>query len=206
MAGCSGGGGDSGTTRPATPPDRLAVALRGGAYVAFRIDLDCAVADRDGCREIIDALRRSAEDETCVPAGDDGLLSRLLQANKGFRTFADIVAKSQVLFAADDAYAYDARAVQKVLARGEGAGYAMLAELRPALAGCDWTAEALDKLIERICRERQVGMGKVAQPIRVAVTGTTISPGIVETLMLLGRQKALARIDRCLARRDAAEA
>jgi glutamyl-tRNA synthetase len=43
-------------------------------------------------------------------------------------------------------------------------------------------------------------MGKIAQPIRVAVTGSTISPAIVDTLMLLGREKTLARIDRCLAR------
>ena len=37
-----------------------------------------------------------------------------------------------------------------------------------------------------------VGMGKVAQPIRVAVTGNTVSPGIGETLLLLGKEEALA--------------
>jgi len=42
-------------------------------------------------------------------------------------------------------------------------------------------------------------MGKVAQPLRVAVTGTTVSPAIGETLALLGRDKTLGRIRRCLA-------
>jgi glutamyl-tRNA synthetase len=42
-------------------------------------------------------------------------------------------------------------------------------------------------------------MGKVAQPLRVAVTGTAVSPGIGDTLALLGRARVLARIDRCLA-------
>ena len=46
---------------------------------------------------------------------------------------------------------------------------------------------------------RGLGMGKVAQPLRVAVTGTTISPGIAETLEILGCDHTLARIDRCLA-------
>ncbi len=41
-------------------------------------------------------------------------------------------------------------------------------------------------------------MGKVAQPIRVAVTGTTISPAIYDTLVILGKDRTLIRIDRCL--------
>jgi len=136
--------------------------------------------------------------DTPIPAGDDALLVALLRANRGLRTFADIVVRAGVLFIADDAFDYDAQAVAKVLAKADGAGFAMLAELRGALAGCEWNKDALHALIERICRDKQVGMGKVAQPIRVAVAGTTVSPGIVETLMLLGKDKALARIDRCL--------
>jgi glutamyl-tRNA synthetase len=66
------------------------------------------------------------------------------------------------------------------------------------LAGAEWTGEALEKAVAAFCESRGLGMGKVAQPIRVAVTGSTISPAIAETLLLLGRDKALARIDRCL--------
>jgi len=141
---------------------------------------------------------------TTLPAGDDGLLGRLLAVNKGFRTFADIVAKCGVLFVADDAFDYDDKAVKKVLAKADGAGFAMLTDLRAALSGADWTEDALHALLERICADKGVGMGKVAQPIRVAVTGTAVSPGIVDTLILLGRDKTLARIDRCLALRGEA--
>ena len=139
--------------------------------------------------------------ETPIPADDDALLARLLVINKGFRTFADIVAKCGVLFAPDDGYAFDPKAVKKVLAKAEGAGYAMLELLRTRLADCEWTAEAMEELIQAICDEKEVGMGKVAQPIRVAVTGATVSPAIFDTLLLLGRDKTLARIDRCLAER-----
>jgi len=137
-----------------------------------------------------------------IPPADDELLATLLRANRGFRTFADVAAKCSVLFVADDAFDYDAKAVRKVLARADGAGYAVLAELRGRLAGCEWTGEALQTLLEGLGAERGLGMGKVAQPLRVAVTGRTVSPGIVDTLILLGREKALARIDRCLSGRD----
>ena len=139
--------------------------------------------------------------ETPIPGDDDDLSGRLLEINKGFRTFADIVARCGVLFGGDDVYGFDPKAVKKILAKGDGAGYAMLEALRPRLAECEWTQAALDDLIEGVCAEKEVGMGKVAQPIRVAVTGTTVSPAICDTLLLLGRDKALARIDRCLAMR-----
>jgi len=142
-----------------------------------------------------------ALNETPIPSGDEGLLRLLLRVNKGFRTFADIVGKCGVLFGSDDAFAFDDQAVRKVLAKGEGAGFAVLADLKGLLAECPWTPDALDQLIADYCRDRQLGMGKVAQPIRVAVTGNTISPPIHETLMLLGREKTLARLDRCLALR-----
>ena len=48
------------------------------------------------------------------------------------------------------------------------------------------------------CEKKDLNLGKVAQPIRVAVTGRTVSPSIYETLLFLGKQKTLARIDRCL--------
>ncbi len=46
--------------------------------------------------------------------------------------------------------------------------------------------------------KHEVGMGKIAQPLRVAITGTTISPPIQDSLWLLGKEKTLQRIDRTL--------
>jgi len=140
--------------------------------------------------------------DTPLSHADDETLSLLLRANQGFRTFADVEAKSRSLFVPDTEIAYDPKAVQKVLAKGDSAGYAMLIDLRPRLADQqDWSAEALQALLESITAERAVGLGKVAQPLRVAVTGSSISPPIFETLALLGRDRTLARIDRCLASR-----
>lgn len=137
--------------------------------------------------------------ETAIPWQDDNVVGQLVKANPGIRTLADVVTKCNVLFLPDDAFAYDNDAVAKVLAKGDNAGFAVLKELRPTLASTEWTHEALEKMLDQFCKARTLGMGKVAQPLRVAVTGTTISPAIYDTLLLLGKDRTLARVDRCLA-------
>ena len=59
----------------------------------------------------------------------------------------------------------------------------------------DWTIEALEATTKSIAEELDLGFGKLAQPLRAALTGTTNSPGIYDVLALLGREEALARID-----------
>ncbi len=63
----------------------------------------------------------------------------------------------------------------------------------------DWTPEELKRVVERIAEELEVNMGKVAQPLRVAIVGRAASPGIDETLMLVGKDATLRRIDKALA-------
>jgi len=62
----------------------------------------------------------------------------------------------------------------------------------------DWTCEALHSLVEAVSADLGVNMGKVAQPLRVAVVGRAASPGIDETLYLVGREACLRRIDKAL--------
>jgi glutamyl-tRNA synthetase len=65
-------------------------------------------------------------------------------------------------------------------------------------AVADWTAANLETAIKTHCESAGLALGKVAQPIRVAVSGTTISPPIFHTLEFLGRERTLRRIERCL--------
>ncbi len=137
--------------------------------------------------------------------GDD-MLRRVLAACKGFRTFGDVETKAGALFAPDNGIVFDPKAVKKVLAKNEGAGYAMLHRILPELAVLtDWTADAIDKLIADFCEREGCKLGDVAQPIRVAVSGKTISPAIGETLAILGKDKTSARINACVAARGSSE-
>jgi glutamyl-tRNA synthetase len=61
-----------------------------------------------------------------------------------------------------------------------------------------WTPEVLDETVRLTAAELEVGMGKVAQPLRVALTGTSVSPSIDKTLWLTGQDRALARISHAL--------
>ncbi len=133
---------------------------------------------------------------------DDATLAKMLQVCAGFRTFPDVVTKAGFIYAEDDSIEYDSAAVQKVLAKGDGAGYTVLERLRPVLEGVeDWTAPALDDLFKSLAEEWAIGFGKLAQPIRVALSGGTISPSITETVALVGKQSVLKRLDRTLALR-----
>jgi glutamyl-tRNA synthetase len=57
-----------------------------------------------------------------------------------------------------------------------------------------WTAPALHEALKVFAEKRQLGLGKIAQPLRVAVTGSTISPPIDMTLEMLGRDRVLSRL------------
>ena len=130
---------------------------------------------------------------------DDEQLALLLAMNKGFHVLGELDEKCRLFFVADDAIEYDAKAVDKVLKKDGGQGLGALREMREALAGLPvWTHEAIETSIVGHATAHAVGMGKVAQPLRVAVSGASVSPPIFETLAYLGRDRTLARIDRCL--------
>ena len=58
----------------------------------------------------------------------------------------------------------------------------------------DWTLGSLEASLKSYAEELGLGLGKLAQPLRAALTGTTVSPGIFDVLVLLGREESLARI------------
>jgi glutamyl-tRNA synthetase len=70
----------------------------------------------------------------------------------------------------------------------------ILSEVKP------WTAEAIEAAVKSYADAHAEGkLGKVAQPLRIAVSGGTVSPAIFDTLAILGQQSTLRRIERCVA-------
>ena len=83
-------------------------------------------------------------------------------------------------------------------------GIALTAKVRNAAAGVsEWTVTALEDAVRRVAEDAGLGLGKVAQPLRAALTGRTTSPGIFDVLALLGRTEALGRLDDVIAGRNA---
>lgn len=136
-------------------------------------------------------------------SGQPAQRAHLIRVSPGFRTFKELEAKSRPLFIDDEAIEYDPKAVRKNLARNEAAGYRMLEMLLPRLEACQaWTTEGLEALFETICAEQQTKLGHVAQPVRVAISGTSVSPPIFDTLILLGKDRTVSRIRQCLSARE----
>ena len=63
----------------------------------------------------------------------------------------------------------------------------------------EFNKESLEKIFAKFLEEKKIKLGKIAQPLRVALTGNTVSPGIFEVMEVLGKDKVLQRIDKAIA-------
>ncbi len=132
--------------------------------------------------------------ESPVLSADDQLLSKLINLCEGARTLADIERKSRFLFLPNTEIKLDEKAVEKVLLKNDG--LELLKTLRDKLAVIEpFDRDNIEKMLRCLAEQKQVGLGKIAQPLRVAICGSTISTPIFESVEILGREKTLARID-----------
>lgn len=107
----------------------------------------------------------------------------------------DVVDQAHFLYVGNDELEYDEKSVKKWLAK-QGARAALDAA-EQALASLDddeWTPQAIEAALDPLPQQLGMGKGKVFQPVRVACVGSAVSPGIGDTLALLGRADTLARI------------
>jgi glutamyl-tRNA synthetase len=123
-----------------------------------------------------------------------GLTEIVLLLRERCKTLVEMVENSRFFY--QDVAEYDDKAVKKHI---KGDTSAILVSVRGWLAGLvDWYADGIHHAIQETVNEHSVGFPKVAQPLRIAVTGSTTSPSIDTTLDLLGRDKTLERIDKLL--------
>ena len=106
------------------------------------------------------------------------------------------------LIAEDDAIEYDfsPKPMRKAMINSDGAGIKLLEELRIAFDGLpeENFGHAAHEKINEIAEASGINMGKYAQPMRIAVSSTPVTPPLDVTLDLLGKSAVLTRIDRCL--------
>ena len=101
-----------------------------------------------------------------------------------------------ILYCFQDFSAYDEKAAAKALKNAALQPLQRLLERFRALES--WNVSDIHAQIEAVTTELEVGMGKVGQPLRVAVTGGSFSPPIDQTVELLGKERSLARIERAI--------
>jgi glutamyl-tRNA synthetase len=140
----------------------------------------------------IDELTRRLEQLT----GRTGLRGAVEISAEKIQTLADFWPLAGFLF---NGPAEDPAAFERTIC-ADGAVH-NLAAARAALERTDpFTREGVETALRAVVAERGVKPGKVFQPVRVAIAGTTVSPGIFESVALLGRDQTLERIDRAITR------
>jgi glutamyl-tRNA synthetase len=136
-------------------------------------------------------LRRLGLDST-----DQSLLEGVIVAQRErAKTLKEMAHNSRFFFT--DAIEIDPKARAKHLGAD---ALPLLGQVRERLAAlAHWDASTINAALNELAAQSQLGLGKIAQPLRVAVTGTAVSPPIDATLALLGRSRTLARIEAVLA-------
>jgi glutamyl-tRNA synthetase len=131
-----------------------------------------------------------------IDGTDEALLEGVIVAQRErAKTLKEMAHNSRFFF--NERVDVDPKAAAKHLTAD---GLKVLTEVRSRLQTlAKWDAAAIHAALEALAHETGAGLGKIAQPVRVAVTGTAISPPIDATVALLGRERTLARIDGVLA-------
>jgi glutamyl-tRNA synthetase len=144
---------------------------------------------------IVPELRWQLERLGVTGADDATLEAVVLAQRERSKTLKEMAEASRFFFEAPAAY--DEKAARKHLTAESAA---LLDQSKSALAALpDWQATAIHGVIQSQAEAGGFGLGKVAQPIRVAVAGGSVSPPIDQTLAILGRQETLSRLDRAIA-------
>jgi glutamyl-tRNA synthetase len=115
----------------------------------------------------------------------------ILSQRERAKTMKEMAQNSRFFFT--ETVELDPKAVAKHLT---AAALPVLQQVRERLAALtEWSATTIHTALNDLATQLQTGLGKVAQPLRVAVAGSAVSPPIDATLALLGRDRTLARID-----------
>jgi glutamyl-tRNA synthetase len=131
-----------------------------------------------------------------IEAHDDAQLEQIVIVQRErAKTVKEMAVNSVFFFRPPESY--DEKAVRKHV---NGEIISLLATASEKLSALgDWTAPAIHALVSDLAVRKNLPLGKLAQPLRLAVCGGTVSPPIDATLAILGREQTLTRLGKALA-------
>jgi len=116
------------------------------------------------------------------------------------KTLRDATVTSKFLIEDDDLLTWpESKPVKKALLKGEVTGLSRIPEIKDALEAIEiWDSDSIDSCLHELAERLADGnLGKIAQPVRIAVAGGPVSPPIGASLLLLGKKSTLRRLERC---------
>jgi glutamyl-tRNA synthetase len=160
--------------------------------------LDAAPADRL-VPLVLDAMDGAGRD---VASADPERFQAVVNLQKTRARTIPAIAETSLRYLVDPVE-YDEKSVQRHWLKDPEATRDVLAAERAVISRVDpFNAETLETGLRAIAENREVGFGRVIGPLRVALLGVPDSPGIFDVILLLGRERSIARIDAGLAELD----
>ncbi len=175
------------------------------AFSLDQVNESAASFDPDKCLWVNEQWLKRAPSSRLAPLlaefldGDDMLagppLEELVEVQRHrATTLAEMAEKSRFIYREPETYA--PKAAKQHL---RGVALPVLLRLQENLGDLgEWSVDSTQAVVETVAEQLQIKMGKVAQPLRVAVTGDAASPGIGQTLALIGREKTLRRLEKAV--------
>jgi len=166
--------------------------------LAFNTDALAAMPDPEFCRRW--RTWCDIHDQAVLERLDDAQFEMLAAALRPrSKTFREAAVSARFALVGVEAIHYVEKAVRKTLLKNDGEGLGVLRAIRPLIESLEpFDCDAINTMVKTYAESNEIGMGKIAQPLRVALTGSTVSPPIDATLAVLGKAEVLSRIDRCL--------
>lgn len=123
---------------------------------------------------------------------DERLPAAVASLAERAKTLVDLAQQGAFYFTADDEIAHDPAAVKKFMKASRGADLDnLIAALTEVTA---WTEDGLEAAVQSFLEANELKLSRIAQPVRVSLTGQRVGPGLYETLAAIGKESALARL------------
>ena len=122
---------------------------------------------------------------------DERLPAVVATVRERANNLVDMAKAGAFYFRGSDELSWDDKSVRKFL-KAEAAP--VVEALIDMLTATDWTEPALETAVKEFCEARDLGLGKVAPPIRVSMTGCKVGPGLYEMLLAMGKDESISRL------------
>lgn len=148
-----------------------------------------AASDDAALLQEIRGYLRAADQNSLTTAQEDGLMRAMYCLKERAKSLPDLLEKAYFILTSRpiEPDAKSAKALDTV-------SIGILGELTPHLQNASWTRETLEHLIAQVAEEHGTKLGKIAQPLRAALAGRTVSPSVFDMMLILGRDETNLRI------------
>ncbi|RBP95648.1 glutamyl-tRNA synthetase [Rhodobacter sp. 140A] len=149
-----------------------------------------AVADDDALMPQVAGYLEAAQLPALTEPQAKGLRAAMPYIKSSAKTFPQLIEKAHFALV-QRPIDVDEKAAKQLDPVSRG----ILKELTPRLQNASWTREDLEAIVKQVAEEKDLGLGKLASPLRAALAGRSVTPGVFDMMYVLGREETLARVN-----------